>query len=59
MNTDFLTEKRQRLDEFRPFPAELLENLERWFLFELTYTSNALEGNTLTRLERRLWWKRG
>jgi Fic family protein len=51
MNLDFLSKKKQRLDEFRPFPAELLENLERWFLIELTYTSNALEGNTLTRLE--------
>ena len=51
MNLDFLTEKKRRLDEFRPFPVEVLENLERWFLIELTYTSNALEGNTLTRLE--------
>jgi hypothetical protein len=51
MNIDFLTEKKRRLDEFRPFPVEVLENLERWFLIELTYTSNALEGNTLTRLE--------
>lgn len=51
MNMDFLTEKKQRLDGFRPFPPGLVKNLERWFLIELTYTSNALEGNTLTRLE--------
>ncbi|MEM7792047.1 MAG: Fic family protein, partial [Verrucomicrobiota bacterium] len=29
----------------------LVENLEQWFLIELTYTSNAIEGNTLTRRE--------
>ena len=51
MNIGFLIEKKRRLDEFQPFPVEVLENLERWFLIELTYTSNALEGNTLTRLE--------
>ena len=51
MNIDFLTEKKRRLDAFRPFPVEVLQNWERWFLIELTYTSNALEGNTLTRLE--------
>ena len=51
MNIDLLIEKKRRLDEFRPFPVKVLENLERWFLIELTYTSNALEGNTLTRLE--------
>ncbi|WPJ97872.1 Fic family protein [Coraliomargarita algicola] len=28
-----------------------MRNLEEWFLVELTYTSNALEGNTLTRKE--------
>jgi Fic family protein len=51
VNLDFLTEQRRELDRFRPLPPEVLRNLERWFLIELTYTSNALEGNTLTRLE--------
>mgnify|MGYP000105959557 CR=1 FL=1 len=48
---DSLIQKKRRLDESRPFSPEVLHNLERWFLIELTYTSNALEGNTLTRLE--------
>lgn len=51
MNFDSLTQKKQRLDVSRPLPPEVLKNLEQWFLIELTYTSNALEGNTLTRLE--------
>ena len=51
MNWDSLTEKKVRLDGYRPLPPELVQNLEQWFLIELTYTSNAIEGNTLTRKE--------
>jgi Fic family protein len=51
VNWDSLTEKKRRLDEFRPLPPELVSNLGNWFKVELTYTSNALEGNTLTRQE--------
>lgn len=46
--------KKQRLDTYRPFPKELVKNLEEWFRIELIYTSNALEGNTLTRQETTL-----
>ena len=46
-----LTRKKQTLDQHRPLPPALVRNLEQWFLIELTYTSNALEGNTLTRKE--------
>lgn len=51
VNLDSLTQKKKLLNESRPQPPEVLKNLEQWFLIELTYTSNALEGNTLTRLE--------
>lgn len=51
MNYDSLTEKRERIESYRPMPPELVQNLEQWFKVELTYTSNALEGNTLTRRE--------
>jgi Fic family protein len=51
MNWDSLTKKKARLDGYRPLPPELIQNLEQWFLIELTYTSNAIEGNTLTRKE--------
>src|SRR3989338_494297 len=46
-----LTGKKQKLDTFRPLPPELVKNLDEWFKVELTYTSNAIEGNTLTRAE--------
>lgn len=51
MNWHWLTEKKARLDGYRPLPPALVQNLEQWFLIELTYTSNAIEGNTLTRRE--------
>jgi len=43
--------KRKQLDNYKPLPIELVKNLEEWFRIELTYTSNAIEGNTLTRQE--------
>jgi len=43
--------KKNRLDSYKPFQNELIKNLEEWFRIELTYTSNAIEGNTLTRQE--------
>ena len=46
-----LTHKKEQLDNLRPLPPALLQNLDAWFKVELTYTSNALEGNTLTRRE--------
>lgn len=46
-----LTNKKNEIDAFRPLPPALVKNLEEWFLIELTYTSNAIEGNTLTRKE--------
>ncbi len=51
MNFEKLTVKKNLLDQYRPLPPELVRNLEQWFLVELTYTSNAIEGNTLTRQE--------
>lgn len=54
-----LTNKKQKLDTFRPLPPELVKNLEEWFKIELTYTSNAIEGNTLTRAETALVVEKG
>ena len=54
-----LTEKKQKLDKYRPLPPELVRNLEDWFRVELTYTSNAIEGNTLTRQETALIIEKG
>jgi len=51
MNYSQLSHKKEVLDSFRPLPPALVRNLDEWFKVELTYTSNALEGNTLTRRE--------
>ena len=54
-----LTEKKKLLDKNRPFDKALIRNLEEWFKIELTYTSNALEGNTLSRAETALVVEKG
>ncbi|OJW46923.1 MAG: cell filamentation protein Fic [Alphaproteobacteria bacterium 41-28] len=59
MNYDKLTEKKNELDRYRPLPLALVRNLEEWFRVELTYTSNAIEGNTLTRQETALIVEKG
>lgn len=46
-----LTEKKEQLDKLQPLPKELVQSLEDWLRVELTYSSNAIEGNTLTRVE--------
>lgn len=51
MNYAKLTAKKRKLDSYRALPPELARNLDNWFTVELTYTSNAIEGNTLTRRE--------
>jgi Fic family protein len=51
MLLDSISAKKAQLDGFRPLSPNLVRNLEEWFVVELTYTSNALEGNTLSRRE--------
>lgn len=46
-----LTEKKLKLDKLQPLKKERLKNLEDWLRVELTYSSNAIEGNTLSRIE--------
>ncbi len=59
INYKKLTEKKKILDKHRPFDASLIKNLEEWFRIELTYTSNAIEGNTLSRAETALVVEKG
>lgn len=40
-------------------PKALVDNLEGWFKIELTYTSNAIEGNTLSRQETAMVVEKG
>jgi Fic family protein len=46
-----LSQKKQKIDGFRPLSPALVKNLDDWFRIELTYSSNAIEGNTLSRSE--------
>lgn len=59
MNYQELTLKKEKLDKYRPLPKALVDNLDNWFRVELTYSSNAIEGNTLTRKETALVVEKG
>ena len=48
MKYDKLTQKKKELDSVRSFPIDLANNIDNWFKVELTFTSNAIEGNTFT-----------
>src|SRR5579883_2070047 len=52
-------EWKAKLDAMRPLAAGTVEALDRWYDVELTYTSNALEGNTLTRSETAIVLEKG
>ena len=43
----------------RPLPVEALANLEHYYDVEITYTSNAIEGNTLSPVETTLVIEKG
>lgn len=45
------TSKKNRLSKLQSPLKELIKNLEEWVKVELTYSSNAIEGNTLSRIE--------
>lgn len=49
-----IAEKKKEIDALGPLDPALLKNLDDWYRVELSYTSNALEGNTLTRQEAAL-----
>ena len=54
-----IDEKKKKLDAHRPLPIALVKNLQEWFAIEFTYTSNAIEGNTLTMSETALVVEKG
>lgn len=59
MKYDQLTKKKNLLDQSMPLPKELLDNLDDWLLINLTYNSNAIEGNTLSLKETALVVEKG
>ncbi len=54
-----IQKKKAEFDVFKPFPKTFMANMEEWYKIELTYTSNAIEGNTLTRQETALVVEKG
>jgi Fic family protein len=54
-----IARKKERLDKLRPLAAEALANLAHYYDIELTYTSNAIEGNTLSAVETTLVIEQG
>jgi Fic family protein len=56
---DAIADKKHRLDRLRPLSPEALKNLEHYFDVEITYTSNAIEGNTLSPVETTLVIEQG
>jgi len=59
MDWDSLRRRKKALDRLRPLKPELAKNLEEWLRVELTYASNAIEGNTLTRAETAIVIEKG
>ena len=45
---DQVADKKAQLDQLRPMSGAALRQLQKYYDVELTYTSNAIEGNTLT-----------
>lgn len=56
---DAIADKKNRLDRLRPLSPEALSKLEHYYDVEITYTSNAIEGNTLSPVETTLVIEQG
>lgn len=54
-----IDDKKKILDSKRPLSPEVLKNLKKYFDVELTYHSNAIEGNTLTITETKVILEEG
>jgi len=51
---NLIDEYRQKIDNFRPLSTDILSQLKAYYKVSLTYTSNALEGNSLTLTETKI-----
>jgi Fic family protein len=54
-----IQEKKEELAKFEPISREIVKNLDEWYKVELTYTSNAIEGNTLSKAETAMVIEKG
>lgn len=53
-NAKRLDALKAKLDEYRPLPADIVQNLHENLVLQWTYHSNAIEGNTLTLKETKV-----
>lgn len=49
-----IAELKAKIDNFRPLPEDILSQIKAYFKISFTYTSNAIEGNTLTLNETKI-----
>lgn len=54
-----IEQRKAELDAKRPLTAGSIAQLDAWYDVELTYTSNAIEGNSLTRSETAIVLEKG
>lgn len=51
---DRIDSLKQQLDSYRPLPKESVESLQKAIAVDMTYNSNAIEGNTLRLIETKV-----
>lgn len=51
---NLIDEYKQKIDSYRPLSTDILEQLKAYYKVSLTYTSNAIEGNSLTLTETKV-----
>ena len=49
-----IDELKSKIDAFRPLPKDFLKQIQEYYKIGLTYSSNALEGNTLDLAETKV-----
>jgi len=54
MTFDKIDQYKAKIDELRPFEGNMLKQIKDYFRIGLTWSSNALEGNTLTESETKV-----
>ena len=49
-----INKAKEQIDSYRPFNNDILEQLKQYYRISLTYSSNAIEGNSLTLTETKI-----
>ncbi len=49
-----ITNNQKEIEKYKPFDKEILKQLKEYYRISFTYTSNALEGNSLTESETKI-----